>query len=368
MIDEKLLKNEERAMLSLRSLYRQYGYMPFKMSKFEEYDLYVRNKEFLVSDSVITFNDTDGRLLALKPDVTLSIIKNCTDAPGVKQKLYYNENVYRVSGSTHLFKEIMQSGAECIGDIDFLDIFELVYLAAKSLSLISDNFVLDVSHMGIISAVLDNASIDEGFKKEALRLIADKNRHDTHKLCEEYGVSREAADMLILLIDSCGSPDEVLPKLACIKSLASAEVAYSELEAICSLLSKTEFSSKINLDFSVVNNMSYYNGIVFKGFLSGICEGVLSGGEYDVLMKRMGRKSKAVGFAIYLDLLESLENEEKDVDVDILLIYDEKNRAEDVITVKEDLVSRGKSVLASKVIPYKLRFFEMLDMRKEATV
>ena len=93
MIDEKLLKNEERAMLSLRSLYRQYGYMPFKMSKFEEYDLYVRNKEFLVSDSVITFNDTDGRLLALKPDVTLSIIKNGVDEPGAKQKLYYNENV-----------------------------------------------------------------------------------------------------------------------------------------------------------------------------------------------------------------------------------------------------------------------------------
>ena len=107
---------------------------------------------------------------------------------------------------------------------------------------------------------------------------------------------------------------------------------------------------------------------MFKGFLDGICEGVLSGGEYDVLMKRMGRGGKAVGFAIYLDLLESLSNEDKNVDVDVLLIYDEKNRAEEVITVKEDLISRGKSVLASKVIPDKLRFFEMLDMRKEATL
>ena len=68
MIEEKLLKNEEKAIFTLRSLYRKYGYLPFKMSKFEEYDLYVRNKDFLVSDRVITFNDTNGRLLALKPD------------------------------------------------------------------------------------------------------------------------------------------------------------------------------------------------------------------------------------------------------------------------------------------------------------
>ena len=76
MIDEKLLKNEEKAVFSLRSLYKKYGYLPYKMSKFEEYELYMRNKDFLVSDRIITFNDTNGKLMALKPDVTLSIIKN----------------------------------------------------------------------------------------------------------------------------------------------------------------------------------------------------------------------------------------------------------------------------------------------------
>ena len=76
MIDEKYLKKEEKVIYSLRSLYGKYGYIPFNMSKFEEYELYVKNKDFLVSDSVITFNDTNGKLLALKPDVTLSIIKN----------------------------------------------------------------------------------------------------------------------------------------------------------------------------------------------------------------------------------------------------------------------------------------------------
>ena len=72
---DKILKKEEQAILLLRKLYQNYGYQPYKMSRFEEYDLYVRNKDFLVSDQVITFSDRQGKLLALKPDVTLSIIK-----------------------------------------------------------------------------------------------------------------------------------------------------------------------------------------------------------------------------------------------------------------------------------------------------
>lgn len=131
MIDTTILKSEEKAIFSLRSLYSKYGYLPYKMSKFEEYELYLRNKDFLVSDRIITFNDTNGKLMALKPDVTLSIIKNGEDIDGFKQKLCYNENVYRVSGSTHQYKEIMQTGLECIGDIDEYDAFEVITLAGR---------------------------------------------------------------------------------------------------------------------------------------------------------------------------------------------------------------------------------------------
>ena len=62
-LDNSVLKNDEKAVFQLRSLYRKYGYSQYKMSKFEEYDLYVRNKNFLVSDNIITFTDTDGKLI-----------------------------------------------------------------------------------------------------------------------------------------------------------------------------------------------------------------------------------------------------------------------------------------------------------------
>ena len=71
--EDKALKADERFVFELRSLYRSYGYTHYRMSKFEEYDLYVRNKDFLSSSGIITFTDTNGKLMALKPDVTLSI-------------------------------------------------------------------------------------------------------------------------------------------------------------------------------------------------------------------------------------------------------------------------------------------------------
>ena len=74
-----VLKDEEKIVFALRSLYRKYGYKQYKVSSFEEYDLYMRNKNFLVSENILSFTDTDGRLMALKPDITISIVKNTKD-------------------------------------------------------------------------------------------------------------------------------------------------------------------------------------------------------------------------------------------------------------------------------------------------
>lgn len=359
MLDPNILKSEEKAVFALRALYRQYGYLPYKMSKFEDYEYYIRNKDFLVSDRIITFNDTNGRLLALKPDVTLSIIKNSEDAPGCKQKVYYNENVYRVSENTHQFKEIMQSGLECIGDIDLYDIFETVSLAAKSLQLISEDFVLQISHLGILSAVLDKVCADKAFQQEAAVYIARKNAHDLTRLCREYGVD----DALPLqLMASYGPRDQVLARL---QTLGCGEEALRELTELSALLDSQGWGDRVIFDFSLVNNRNYYNGIVFRGFLSGIYEGVLAGGQYDKLMQKLERRAGAVGFALYLDLLEQLNREKKAYDVDVLLLYTEKDSSAAVSQAVATLTAQGKTVSAQKQIPAKLRYRELLRLGKE---
>lgn len=367
MIDERVLKSEERAVYALRSLYGKYGYRAYKMSKFEEYDLYVRNKDFLISDRIITFNDTDGKLMALKPDVTLSIIKNLDEQPGCKQKVCYNENVYRVSGSTRQFKEIMQAGLECIGALDCYDLYEVVSLAAESLALISEDFVLDVSHLGVLTAMLEEISGDVQLRRELTHYIAAKNPHDLERACRENGISPEKTAAICEFIGIYGEMDSVLRRLEPLCTGEVARAALAELEQLRKLLDDCPWKDKIHFDFSIVNDMDYYNGIVFQGFLSGICESVLSGGQYDKLIQKMGRSGGAVGFALYLDLLEDLGRTERDRDVDVLLLYDEEDAALAARETKR-LIGEGKSVSAQRAIPEKLRYGQVLDLRKEGRV
>lgn len=364
MIEDKILKSEEKAVFALRSLYRKYGYLPYKMRKFEEYELYIRNKDFLVSDRIITFNDTSGKLLALKPDVTLSIIKNGEDIPGYKQKVYYNENVYRVSGITRQYQEIMQAGLECIGDIDLYDIYEVISLAAQSLAQISDEFVLQISHLGLLSAALEQACSDSGFVKKALRYIEHKNAHDLSSLCEQYHVGQEQAEKLNILIQAYGERKKVLHALEALFE----EEELKSLVSLSELLDSSPYSDRVRFDFSVVNDRNYYNGFVFKGFLDGICDGVLAGGQYDNLMRRMERTSGAVGFAVYLDLLEQLQREKRDYDVDVLLLYDDHTPEREISEKAAGLAAAGKTVSAQKTKTDRLRYRSVIDLRKEGTL
>ncbi len=366
-MNQAYLKPEERAVLSLRTLYRSYGYLPFKMSKFEEYDLYVQNKDFLVSDRIITFTDVEGKLLALKPDVTLSIIKNAEDLPGCKQKVCYNENVYRVAGATHRFKEIMQTGLECIGDIDAYDICEVVTLAAASLATVSPAFVLDVSHLGILSALMDDIAPNEAFRRTVTTYMAEKNPHDLMRACREAGIGDTDTETLCTFVGIHGDMDSVLDRLApIVRCHPAAAPALERLSMLRDHLKTTPYADRIRFDFSIINDMNYYNGIVFCGFLDGICEGILSGGQYNKLMHRMGRRSGAVGFALYLDLLESLETAAPAYDVDVLLLYDTQTPAAAIAAEVTRLQSLGKTVSAQRAVPERVRFAETIDMREEA--
>ncbi len=338
-----VIKNDEKAIFALRSLYLKYGYKRYKMSKFEEYDLYARNKDFLVSDSVITFTDTNGSLMALKPDVTLSIIKNSQDK-GLT-KVYYNENVYRVSKGSNCFKEIMQTGLECIGDIDTYNICEVVMLAAKSLMAINEDFVLDISHMGFISELLASIGVDSKLKKRIIACMAEKNIHEIKELCEQNNIESEN---ILLVTSTYGSGDEVLPKLEKAAVTENMQKQLSTLKTLNEFLKNHVPADKINFDFSIVNDMNYYSAIVFKGYIKGIEAGVLSGGQYGSLMEKMGKKSDAIGFAVYLDMLERLSAHSKKYDADIVLLYDEGADVSELAKNIKMLGEGGSSVLALK--------------------
>lgn len=349
----------ESAVYRLKSLYESYGYSQYKMSKFEEYDLYVRNKSFLVSDHIITFTDTDGSLMALKPDVTLSIVKNSRESENGVRKVYYNENVYRVPRGALSFKEIMQAGLECIGEIDAYCIAEVLTLAVKSLNSISADYVLDVSHMGIISSLVDRIGLTARGREAVLSCVGEKNIHGIDGACIAENIDPAAAATLKALIAMKGSCAEMLAILKDSPEYADA----CEMAEILSSLGT--LGGRVRVDFSVTDDMKYYSGIVFKGFINGIPTSVLSGGRYDNLMKKMGKKSGAIGFAVYLDLLGELESELAEYDVDILILYDSSSNIKEMLSITEAMTAEEKRVMVRKEVPIRLKYKEIIDLRGE---
>ena len=356
------MKYEERIVFALRELYRRYGYQQFKMRKFEEYDLYARNKDFLVSDNVITFMDLNGTLMALKPDVTLSIVRSGRDAPGV-QKVYYNENVYRVSAAARGFREILQTGVECIGDVDGCCIAETLMLAIESLRAISPDCVLDLSQLEIVSELVDALGLEGSKRREVLRCLGEKNLHELDALCA--AADPGALARLKTLVQTSGAPERVLPAL---RSLGCAPEAVEQLAALAEGLDAMGLGRYLRIDFSVVNDMNYYNGVVFKGFVSGVPTGVLSGGQYDKLMRKMKRAARAVGFAVYLDALERFSADAEAFDVDTVLLYDEGAAPAALLKAAKALTCGGGSVTAQRCVPEKLRYRRLAKLSGEEVV
>ncbi len=368
MFNERILKSDEKAMLRLRALYQQYGYSAYKMGRFEEYELYVRNKDFLVSDEIITFTDRNGRLLALKPDVTLSIIKNTADSPNTLQKLYYSENVYRVSKGAHSFKEIMQTGLECVGDLSAYAIAEVVMLAIRSLKLIGDRCVLDLSHMGLIAAILDECGLTSESKTAALACLQQKNSHGLKAICVDNELSDDVAQKLLLLTSCFGEIDAVLDTLAPFMTTQAQKASFADFSELCRALSINGYGDCVRIDFSVGNDMKYYSGVVFNGYLQGIPTGILSGGQYDKLLHKMGRKSGAIGFAVYLDLLEQWEQTASSYDVDAVLLHSKDASAAEVLATVQKLSENGE-VLALTDVPKQTRYRRLLRLENgEVTV
>lgn len=314
---------------SLETLSRKLGYAPYKMSRFEEYELYVRNKDFLQSDRVITFSGPDGRLLAMKPDVTLSIVKNAPETPGAVRKVHYRENVYRQDRDGGNFREILQAGIECVGDVGSYEISEVVWLASKSLAALGEGTILSLSHVGLIRRALELSGLPGSARQQALDCLGQKREQELRLLCQTHGAEEE----LLLALLRARTVGDLEPLKICGE-------AWNELREILELLDEKQ----VRLDFSLGNDMKYYSGLVFKGFVRGIPTSVLSGGQYDRLLTHMGKQARAIGFAVYLDRLPQAQ---EGWDVDTLLLWGDAKPAE-VLAAAEKLPG---TVLAAKTEP-----------------
>lgn len=339
----KTTRKEDRITGALKELFDHNGYKYYKMRKFEEYSLYMENKNFLSDDRIITFNH-NGKLLALKPDVTLSIVKNAKANVGQTEKLYYKESVYRYDRKSEEYKEINQIGLEVIGNIDLTKDCEILSLAMKSLDIISEKNMLCISNTGIISGLFSHFKIESHDAKEnIICCIKGKNKHELTKYLREIDINEEGQKMFVGLLDG---------EIPCIDEI---EDAANLLKKTVDCMNELGYSHKIKVDFSIINDPYYYNGIVFNGFISGIPKVVLSGGRYDGLVEKFGAKVNAEGFAVYLDDLLYLD-ECVNYDADVILIYNENDEPSKVLKRAKEITDSGESVRLDTEVPAGFKF------------
>ena len=323
----------------LNQLYEGYGYRKFRMSKFEDYDLYAQNKDFLKKGHIITFTDVDGSLKALKPDITLSIMKNNN---GDSEKVYYNENVYREMGG--IFKEILQVGVESVGQIDPYAEAEVIALAAKSLKLLSEDYVLDLSDVSFVRCLLGGMGLDGRDQEKVLALIAQKNAPGIQALADQGVLSAPDAQALQELMGIYAPLKEGIAQAGRLARTNESWEILRQLSATASLLEAFGLNGQIRLDFSLVNSMDYYNGVIFQGFLPNIPFPALSGGRYDNLPRKMGKQVGAIGFALYMGRLEQYFSQERQYDAEVLLTYGPDADLAKLAAFAEQIRSKGCTV------------------------
>lgn len=331
----------------IRSLFEAYGYQKYQMAKFEAYDLYSKHRNFLDSQNILTFTDARGKLLALKPDVTVGIVNNTN--PNQTRKLFYVENVFRIEKGSKEFKEINQIGVEYIGgDASYAEA-EVVLLALKSLAVINDEFILTIGHIGFISAFFDYLKLNEADRKALIAVIKNKNPHETASKAAALGVSAENVERLLNILSVSGNFAEAISQAEQFAANKEMRSILKELKALSKVFDGADFGECVRLDFSVINDMDYYNGLLFQGYIPQLAKVLLSGGRYDNLMRRFDKPQQAVGFAIYTGELERAFHVEKKFDVDVALVYGDAPLYK-VTKAVSKLIDDGYSVCAEKEV------------------
>lgn len=344
------LPGEEIFILELRKLFQSRGYRKYRMGTLEEYDLYADNRAFLTTESIITFQDARGRLMALKPDVTLSIVKN-SRAPKCGERLYYLENVYRLQPGGE-YKEIAQMGLECIGGVDRYTTLEVLSLALESLRAAGRPYLLELSHMGLVEALLGAQGVSRALLPAALSALSKKSEQELAALACAAGLSPEQKTRLASLARTGGPLAQVLPELRQLCNDApDAAAALEELETLEADLSALGLDANVRLDLSTVNSIDYYTGIIFRGYLDGVPRAVLSGGRYDKLMERFDKSAGALGFALYLNELGRVFGKADDYDADVLLLYGPADAPAEVFSAAQALGAQGKRVSVRPEMP-----------------
>ncbi|WP_417145055.1 ATP phosphoribosyltransferase regulatory subunit [Raoultibacter massiliensis] len=280
------------------------GYVPIETPTLEVMDVLQAGGRMPAAP--FKFFDSQGDLLAMRPDVTLQVARMCATRlkgqPG-PFRFRYTQRVFREAESEMqaAAREMTQMGIECIGEEGPAADAEMVGLLAEALRTCNvGGFKLAIGTVGVLRALLERSGAPEAWKEFVLQAYHSSNFVDLEVLCADGTVGSAFADAVLSLPRIRGGKEaiaevrSIVSPLGCVDGLDAFEQTYD-------LLVREGLAESIVVDFSVMSSFDYYTGIVVEAYAPGLGAPLGSGGRYDNMLAAYGQSRPAAGFAFSLE-------------------------------------------------------------------
>ena len=293
------------------SVFAGWSYEEIVTPTVDYYPLFEQGVGAMEAQRSFRLTDSDGQLLALRPDVTASIARAAATllAKRVRPlRLCYSATVFHQHGqsSADWRRESTQIGCELLGRNSMAADMEILAIAIELLrSLKFDrSFVITLSDVEIFSGIVDNLALDTKARDELRRLVDLRAIAELERFLTDYA-SHDEASAFANLIQLSGK-GETFAKARRVITNPRSRAALDRLESLWRIVDSLGWSANFEIDLGDVSRLDYYTGLTFKIYVEGIGSRVGGGGRYDNLTAKFGKTEPAVGFVVEVESLEVL--------------------------------------------------------------
>lgn len=329
---------KENIISRIKNVFKSFGYKQISTPGFEYYDLFAGTEGTIDKDEMFKFIDGNGRILVLRPDMTVPIarmaavnFRKCEE----QLRFSYVSNVFRNSCDRgYSKKEFTQAGIEHFGSSKSDSDAEAIAVGIKSLIGCGIKDIrIDMGNVGFFRGLKKEYEIPEKEWTRIQKLIENKNYDELSILLDKLNLPTGFKKNLLDIPFLYGKPEYVIQKAKKLIQNDEMEKSLNNLEMIYKILKDYGYDDYVYFDLGLLNHLQYYTGAIFKGYINNYGREIISGGRYDNLTKQYGRIIPAVGFGLNIDeLMEVInmnsENLTSEYDGDYLILYTEKTRHE----------------------------------------
>ena len=307
MLHHDEMRNYDRIQGKIISVIMNHGCKIIETPSFEDYDVYQHFFPQLRQQMVKTI-DTDGRVLVLRPDVTLPIVETAArEFPRSNQllKFGYVSTVFReYYGRSTYGKDFLQGGIEILGDSSPECDGEVIVTAAEILKAVGvENIRIDIGTAAYTQALFDGLPLSEEQKATLKGYMAERNLVAGKSDIASLPISSDARKALEALPVLFGPYAQTLSKARDYSINSGMLNALSRLERVYDYILYAGYADKVQLDFGFASRLGYYTDTVFKVYVDGALYDIIDGGRYDQLSSRFGVDRPACGFGMNINLL-----------------------------------------------------------------